>query len=47
MAAVNGKRIPTNVYGATEEECKAKLAELIAEMNREREEGALGVDMSM
>ena len=44
---VNGKRISKNVYGKTEEECKAKLEELIAEMNREREEGALGFDMSM
>ena len=44
---VNGKRISKNVYGKTEEECKAKLEELIAEMNREREEGTLGLEMSI
>ena len=44
---INGKRISKNVYGKTEEECKAKLEELIAEMNREREEGTLGLEMSM
>jgi hypothetical protein len=44
---VNGKRISKNVYGKTEAECKAKLEELIAEMNREREEGTLGLEMSM
>ena len=30
-----GKRISRNVYAPTEEECEAKLAELIKEMNRE------------
>lgn len=30
-----GKRISRNVYAHTEEECEAKLAELIKEMNAE------------
>ena len=30
-----GKRISRNIYAPTEEECEAKLAELIKEMNRE------------
>ena len=32
---VNGKRISENVYGATEAECEAKLAELITRMKAE------------
>ena len=32
---VNGKRISDNVYGATEAECEAKLAELITRMKAE------------
>ena len=46
----NGKKSECEhgyVYGKTEAECKAKLDELIAEMNREREEGTLGLEMSM
>ena len=32
---VNGKRVSHNVYGATEEECEAKLAEKIREVKAE------------
>ena len=34
---VNGKRMARNVYANTEEECEAKLAELIREMKIEIE----------
>ena len=34
---VNGKRMPRNIYAHTEEECEAKLAELIREMKIEIE----------
>ena len=47
MSKVNGKRISKNVYAKTREECKAKLAEMIAEKKAEiaqekakRKEGA-------
>ncbi len=36
---VNGKRTPMNVYAPTEEECEAKLAELIAKMKAETGKG--------
>lgn len=34
---VNGKRMVRNIYAHTEEECEAKLAELIREMKNEIE----------
>ena len=34
---LNGKRMARNVYAHTEEECEAKLAELIREMKLEIE----------